>query len=181
MTTRRAFIKGVGAGLLLPNTWDFFATYLDLHGEPLIRKPKSVDHILYATCWTGDFQLSLDRVDEDYPCPNMSIKEFIDDYLDGYDPDCWDTDDYNTPIGEWFVNEIWPYHYSADAQAFYYLSGLDLGLLCDSHEAESGYIDFVEGPCPGNDSRFVCADGLGLSFLQERLIAGGYNTSVRIC
>ena len=79
------------------------------------------------------------------------------------------------------MSEIWPYQYSADAQAFYYLSSLDLGLLRDSNEAESGYIDFVEGPCPGNDSRFVCADGLGLSLLQERLIAGGYDTWVRIC
>ena len=68
--------KGIGAGLLLPSTWDFFANYLDVHGEPLVRKPKSVERVLYATCWTDDFQLSLDRIDEDYPCPNMSIKEF---------------------------------------------------------------------------------------------------------
>ena len=58
MTTRRAFIKGIGAGLLLPSTWDFFANYLDVHGEPLVRKPKSVERVLYATCWTDEFQLS---------------------------------------------------------------------------------------------------------------------------
>ena len=64
--------------------------------------------------------------------------------------------------------------------AFYFLSSLDLGLLRDSTETESGYIDFVEGPCPGNDSRFVCADGLGVSLLQQRLTEYRHNIGVVI-
>jgi hypothetical protein len=180
MTTRRTFLKGIGAGLLLPSTWDSFANHFENYGEPLLRRPDSVRHVLYATCWAEDFQLSLNRVDEDYPCPNMPIRKFIAEHADGDDPGCWETDNYDEPIGVWFVEDIWPYHYSADARAFYFLSGIDLGSLRDSNEAESGYIDFVEGPCPGNDSRLVCADGLGISLLQERLIAYGYETLIKL-
>lgn len=175
MTTRRTFIKGIGAGLLLPSTWDLFANHMEQFGEPLLVRPKTVTDILYASYWGDDFQLSLNSVDEDYPCPQMSIKQFITDHAGGEDPGCWESDDYNDPIGDWFVTEIWPYHYSASARAFYCLSSLDLGLLRDSTETESGYIDFVEGPCPGNDSRFVCADGLGVSLLQQRLTEYGHN------
>ena len=180
MTTRRTFIKGIGAGLLLPSTWDLFANHMEQYGEPLLIRPKSVTNILYATYWGDDFQFSLNGVNEDYPCPQMSIQKFITDHMGGEDPECWESDDYDDPIGEWFVTEIWPYHYSASARAFYFLSSLDLGLLRDSTETESGYIDFVEGPCPGNDSRFVCADGLGISLLQDKLITYGYDTCVKM-
>ena len=77
MTTRRTFIKGIGAGLLLPTTWDLFANHLANHGEPLMRVPKRIDHILYATCWAEDFQLSLDAIEDDLPSVQMPIKDFI--------------------------------------------------------------------------------------------------------
>ena len=179
MTTRRTFIKGIGAGLLLPSTWDLFANHLANHGEPLMRVPKRVDHILYATCWAEDFQLSLDAIEDDFPSGEMPIKDFIATYADGDDPGYWDTSDYNDPIGENFVWDVWPYQYSADAKAFYFLSGVDLRGLSDSSEKGEGYIDFIEGPCPGNDSRFVCVDALGASLLQDRLIEYGHNVLVK--
>ena len=62
MTTRRTFIKGIGAGLLLPSTWDLFANHMEQYGEPLLIRPKSVTNILYATYWGDDFQFSLNGV-----------------------------------------------------------------------------------------------------------------------
>ena len=180
MTTRRAFLKGVGAGLILPSAWDIFANYLETHDEPLMRVPKQVDHVLYATCWAEDFQLSLDIAEEEFPSSEMSIREFIDVYVDGDDPGFWDTKDYSEPIGDAFVWDVWPYQYSADAKAFYFLSNLHLGRLSDSTEVGEGYVDFIEGPCPGNNSRIVCVDGLGASLLQDRLIAYGHNVRVQL-
>ena len=180
MTTRRTFIKGVGAGLLLPS-WDFLVRHNEQYGEPLLRAPPTVDHILFATRWSDDFQFSLDRIDDDYPSPEMSIKDFIVNHLGGNDPDCWETSNYEEPIGHWFVEEIWPYHYSADAQAFYFLSSLEsqLGFIESSTDVHEGYVDFIEGPCPGNDSRLVCADALGVSILQDRLVSIGYNVLIK--
>ena len=38
--TRREFLLGTGAGLLLPKTYDFFADFLAKNGEPFLEKPK---------------------------------------------------------------------------------------------------------------------------------------------
>jgi hypothetical protein len=43
-----------------------------------------------------------------------------------------------------------------------------------------GYVDFVWGVSPGNDSKFVNADLLGGSILQERLNERGYNVMVKL-
>ncbi len=178
MTTRRTFLKGVGAGLILPSTWSFFANHLENFGEPLIRAPKVIDNVLYATCWSDDYQLSLDLPDDEPPPADMTIREFRQS-VDS-DADHWDTEDYDQPIGESFIWDVWPYHYSASAAAFYFLSSIDLGVMTSSAEVKVGYIDFVEGPSPGNDSRFVCVDELGASLLQDRLIAQGHNVAIEL-
>ena len=101
MTTRRTFLKGVGAGLILPSTWNLFANHLENFGEPLIRAPKVIDNVLYATCWSDDYQLSLDLPDDEPPPADMTIREFrrsVDS-----DADYWDTKDYHQPIGESFI------------------------------------------------------------------------------
>ena len=178
MTTRRTFLKGVGAGLILPSTWSLFANHLESFGEPLIRGPKVIDNVLYATCWSEDYQLSLDMPDDEPPPADMTIREFRR-RMDS-DADYWDTEDCDQPIGESFIWDVWPYHYSASAAAFYFLSAINLGEMTSSAEAKVGYIDFVEGPSPGNDSRFVCVDKLGASLLQDRLLAYGHNVAIEL-
>ena len=108
-------------------------------------------------------------------CPRCLIGRI---FADGDDPGCWDTEDYEQPIGDFFVWEIWPYHYSSSARAFYFLSGLDLGDLCRCSDTGKGYLDFVENPSPGNDSRFVCTDELGANILQDRLNEYGHEVQI---
>jgi hypothetical protein len=56
-----------------------------------------------------------------------------------------------------------------DALAYAYLEPLDIGPEPGAGSVV-GRIDFVNGPCPGNDSRFVSVpDLLSLSLLQKRL------------
>lgn len=178
MQTRRQFVKGIGAGLLLPSVWDQLANYLESYGEPLLRPPRAVKDTLYATRWSEDFQLSLNTDEDEMPPASMSIRDYISFFADGDDPGCWYTEDYEQPIGDFFVWEIWPYHYSSSARAFYFLSGLDLGDLCRCSDTGKGYLNFVENPSPGNDSRFVCTDELGASILQDRLNEYGHEVQI---
>lgn len=182
MTTRRTFIKGIGAGLLLPSTWDLCFNFLKQRGEPLLRPPKAVSHTLYATCWAEDYQFSLDRVDTDWPSEDLTLREFAEDFLrGGWAANAhWLADDPESPAFEHSAFREWPYAHSADADAFYFLSDLDLGWFDASHETEEGYVDFVEGACPGNDSRFVTADLLGVSLLQERLNDHGCDVLIQL-
>ena len=138
--------KGCGSWPYPSQHVEPFANHLENFGEPLIRAPKVIDNVLYATCWSDDHQLSLDLPDDEPPPADMTIREFRQS-VDS-DADHWDTEDYDQPIGESFIWDIWPYQYSASAAAFYFLSAIDLGVMTSSAEAKVGYIDFVEGPSP---------------------------------
>jgi hypothetical protein len=46
--SRREFLLGFGAGLLLPKNWDFYAGYLARTGEPYLAVPKSARHTLFV-------------------------------------------------------------------------------------------------------------------------------------
>jgi len=83
-------------------------------------------------------------------------------------------------IGEWVAYDYWPYHRSPDALAYDYLDNLCLGWFDRGSEVNEGYLDFVWGPCPGNDSKFVDVDLLGASILQERLIEHGHDVLVKL-
>ena len=79
-----------------------------------------------------------------------------------------------------FGDDYWPYHRSPDALAYDYLDNLCLGWFDRGSEVNEGYLDFVWGPCPGNDSKFVDVDLLGASILQERLIEHGHDVLVKL-
>ena len=70
----------------------------------------------------------------------------------------------------WSVLDAWLAADEApDTKAFAFLSRLDIGPELGGGDTV-GRIDFVNGPCPGNDSRFVSVpDLLSLSLLQQRL------------
>ena len=54
-------------------------------------------------------------------------------------------------------------------KAFELLRYLDLGGLSEHKHRGEGWIHFVDGPCPGNSSRWVNIDRLGTSVLQHKL------------
>ena len=62
---------------------------------------------------------------------------------------------------------------SAAAQAYHYLAELDLGPLPADEKTQSlGRLEFIDGPCPGNNSTMVLARSAAtLSCLQQRLLA----------
>ena len=65
--------------------------------------------------------------------------------------------------------------------AWDYLCELDLGPQFGKHQGALGEIRFIDGPCPGNDSRWVEVDDLiSISLLQNRLNELGENTSLEI-
>lgn len=184
MTTRRTFLKGLGAGLILPTTWDMFSSHLENYGEPLLRRPQRVDDVLYLFHCGDDYRIALNKIDEEMPDPDMSIKEYASKFGDNKwhwdcDPDYEDRDE-NRAIGVWFVWDYWPYHCTSDARAYDFLDSLDLGWFDRGHDVNEGYVDFFWGVSPGNDSKFVNADLLGGSILQERLNERGYNVMVKL-
>ena len=185
MTTRRAFIKGIGAGLILPSTWDVFANHVENYGEPLLRRPRQIDDILYVfNCGAEDYRVGLNQAHYELPDPAMSVRDYAREFGDNYW--YWDHDeeyeygDENRPIGEWFAYDYWPSNFSPDALAYDYLDNLRLGWFDRGSEVNEGYVDFVWGPCPGNGSKFVDVDLLGASILQERLIEHGHDVLVKL-
>jgi len=58
--TRRQFILGTAAGLILPSYYDKVFAFFENHGEPLIEVPKHADLDMYAVgLGLGDYQFNL--------------------------------------------------------------------------------------------------------------------------
>ena len=77
--------------------------------------------------------------------------------------------DMNVQMDEWTVWDWWGPRDSCTARAYHYLESLDLGSEFDGPNAVGG-LDFVDGPCPGNDYLGVEAlDPVSVSLLQKRL------------
>ena len=74
MTTRRTFLKGLGAGLILPTTWDVFSSHIENHGEPLLRRPQRPDDELDLFHRGHDCGVALGNIFEYVPDPDISEK-----------------------------------------------------------------------------------------------------------
>jgi hypothetical protein len=69
-TTRRNFILGTAAGLILPSYYDKVFTFFENHGEPLIEIPKAFDKNLCAVDWGGGIiEFHLGEVATESPGP----------------------------------------------------------------------------------------------------------------
>ena len=184
--SRRQFLIGTSSGLILPKAVELFVGYLDKWEKPLLIKPPEIKTKLYAIDWTGEgsYQLQLDVLEDEVPSfIGVTVEEFADLYMGGFDPDMYywgvyelEADD---EINDDFAADYWMEHHSASEKAFEYLYEIDLDLDSDT-DSSNGWIEFTDGPCPGNDSRFVQVDQLGLSLLQEKLNLKNYNTQVII-
>lgn len=174
MISRRHFLLGTGAGLVLPCFFERALAVYENHGEALIKQPQRVNTTLVATRdFCDNFQLLLGGVPEQPP--TMTVADYVERY------NCLTLEEATEEYAEYglsledempqdFVIDAWCFHDSPNAQAFRLLSDLDLGRLTASGGQKVGDIQFINGPCPGNDYRGVEAPTeLDLSLLQDRL------------
>lgn len=173
--SRREFLLGFGAGLLLPKQWDFYANAMARTGEPYLEGPKVAEHTLYAKNFGEPDGLRLildfDRMDAAVPdFSSMTKRQFIDAYVPALSAEDLEyEDDLDEAVPDWFAFEHWVEAHSPDVKAFELLRYLDLGGLSEHKNRGEGWIHFVDGPCPGNSSRWVNIDPLGTSVLQHKL------------
>ena len=180
--SRRQFILGTAAGLILPSYYDKVLAYWENHGEALIEVPKKTEIELLAVDRGGD-GLELNWGDPWEEPPEMTVREYARRYfgdeeyfieLREEDPDI----DLDAPMDWWNVVDSWSYIDSPNAKAYRLLEDLDLGPNLVGKDAV-GEILFIDGPCPGNDYLGVEAPSLvDLSLLQKRL--NELKTGIRI-
>lgn len=176
--TRRQFLLGTTAGLILPSFYERAYSFFENHGEPLLIVPKRPEETLYACSeFAEGFQLHLGNPEEGPP--DMTIREFCLKYGEG-DPETWWRDewlgadesepiDIDEQIDEWAVLDRWIRDDSSTARAYRYLESLDLGSDFIGSNPVGG-LDFIDGACPGNDYLGVEAlDSVSVSLLQQRL------------
>ena len=181
--SRRQFILGTAAGLILPSYYDKVFTFFQNTGEPLLEIPKQAGIDLFAVNQGAGHGYALNVGDPWAEPPAMTIREFAlehcgseEEYQEYWcDGEEVDFDDFVDPE---FVVEYWACSDSPNAQAFYLLEGLDLGSDLEGEKAV-GEIRFIDGPMPGNDYLGVeAADQVSVSLLQKQL--NELNTGIRI-
>jgi len=178
--SRRQFVLGTAAGLILPSYYDKVLTYFENHGEPLIEIPNQADTELLVVDEYGSYEFHLG--DPWAEPPEMTIREFALEYCgseEAYQEDWCDGEevDFDAIEDPEIVLESWAFH-SSSAEAFYLLEGLDLGPDLNRKDAV-GQIRFIDGECPGNSYRGVEAvDQVSISLLQKRL--NDLDTGIRI-
>ena len=194
MINRRSFLKAATGSVLAAPTLDFLRTFLYQHDKPFLetvycgRDNHLTKLYLNNDYGEGEYRVLLETPSFEPPDFNMTYAEFAEEYLYGWEELAEifanDADEETPPPrgsdtvdADWAFEHWWPNH-SPDAEAFDFLDALDLGLFNSSHEACEGWIEFTNGVCPGNDSRFVDVDALGASLLQRRLIERGHAVQV---
>ena len=187
-TTRRNFLIGVGAGLILPTFYETACKHFLANESPLILPPSKSMTELLAHDYAGNGSYTLNLGDPYSDLPDfiyMSWRDFADEYLGGdyewvllanEDDEDFDLDD---TVNPYWAEDYWILKHSPNGRAYDLLSGFDLGL--DHQEANGvGQIEFIECDRPGSDYRGVEADAVGLSLLQHKLneLNSGISVSV---
>jgi hypothetical protein len=182
--TRRQFILGTAAGLILPSYYEKVFAFFENHGEPLIEVPKHADLDMYAVgIGLGEYQFNLGM--PLLEVPKMTVREFAHRYYEGADIyrvyRCWEEDeeiDWGAEMDPLDVLNHWVLTDSAHVKAYRLLEQLDLGPDLEGGDAV-GRINFIETPGPGSDYMGAHTDDLvTLSLLQKRL--NDLNTGIRI-
>ena len=181
--SRRQFILGTGAGLILPSYYDKVFTFFENHGEPLLEIPKQASLDLYAVSQGPGDGYELNAGVPWAEPPPMTVREFALEQCgseEAYQEEWCDGEevDFDSYVDPEFAAESWGRSASPNAQAFYLLEGLDLGPDLEGANAV-GEIRFIDGACPGNDYLGVRAtDQVSVSLLQKRL--NELDTGIRI-
>jgi hypothetical protein len=181
--TRRQFILGTAAGLILPSYYDKVITYFENHGEPLIEIRKRSDLDLYAVdCGGGIIDFHLGEVAMESPGP-MSLREYAERYFGGeqgyLDAYCEEREEveFDEIAYPSMVETTWTRN-NGTAKAHRLLEKLDLGSDFDSDDAV-GQLEFLD--CPNMCSEYLgvqTEDPVSVSLLQKRL--NELNTGIRI-
>ncbi|MEZ5571049.1 MAG: hypothetical protein R3E64_03410 [Halioglobus sp.] len=177
--TRRQFLLGTAAGLILPSFYERAYSFYENHGEPLLIAPQNPGEILYASSEfaANGFQLHLGH--PEIGPPEMTIREFCLKYAGGDSEADWrehwlgvdesEPVDFDSPMDPWTVLDWWVQKDSSAARAYSYLESLDLGPQLKKQKGVGG-LDFYCGGSPGNG--FFAVDAMNevsLSLLQQRL------------
>ena len=152
--SRRQFILGTGAGLILPSYYDKVFTYFENHGEPLLEIPEQPHADLFAVDnGVSSFQFHLG--DPWAEPPEMTIREFALEYY-GCEEEyllAWDDEeevDFDAIQDYSVVVEYWCRGRSPSAAAHNLLANLDLGPDLNGKDAV-GELTFYDCPMPGSD------------------------------
>jgi len=179
MITRRTFLKAstsAAAGLILPSWLVKAENYINIEEKPFLEFPDVPETVIYAVGDGADYYLSLGKPLDNAPL--MTWRELFhtwyscdsfEDYFGTDDPEVLKNYNLDDFASEWEVWDYWVAQGSEYARAHDFLKAYNLGF--DFRDEDGiGEIEFVEGPCPGNDSKFVTVpDHLSLSLLQKRL------------
>ena len=198
MKSRRQFvIDNVAAWFLAPELAKRIEWLAQHEGKPYLPKVSKPQDKLYACSGYGGFQLSLNTpFGEDDPgkitwaryfeLVDVDItnrKSVLDwaEYTGRYYPD--DEETFSTPnpneevdydLYEDYLDWGWSLNDSATAQAYHYLSYLDLGPSKPNSEDPLGSLLLVQGPHPGSNATYAVAESeQTLSCLQHRLLELG--------
>jgi hypothetical protein len=181
--SRRHFIVGTAAGLILPSYYDKALAYLENHDEPLIEIPRQVHTDLFAVGQGAGNGFQLNLGDPWAGPPVMTIREFAVEHCgseEAYQEEWCDGEevDFDDFVAPEIVVDFWARTDSPNARAYRLLKRLDLGPELTGEDAV-GEIRFIDGPCPGNDYLGAHAPSqLDISLLQQRL--NDLNTGIRI-
>ncbi|RLC56446.1 MAG: hypothetical protein DRI30_05825 [Chloroflexi bacterium] len=179
--SRRQFILGTGAGLILPSYYDKIFAYFENTGEALLDVPRNAEIELIADFDLGsEYELNLGAPHQEPP--EMTVREYARRYFAGEENYLYlreeDDVDFERKMDFWEVIDTWARTDSPNARAYRLLENLDLGPdLCGENAV--GRIDFIDGDRPGSDYLGAHAPGqLDLALLQKRL--NDLDTGIRI-
>ena len=180
--SRRQFILGTAAGLILPAYYDKVLAYFENTGEALIEVPKNAETELIASSELGDgvsYELNLGNPFEEPP--EMTLREYARRYFGGeeYYAGLWPDDiDFDRNMDFWETIDLWARTDSPNARAYRLLESLDLGPELTGTDAV-GEIRFIDGDRPGSDYLAAHAPNeVDISLLQKRL--NELDTGIRI-
>ena len=203
MKNRRQFvIDNVAAWFLAPELAkriEWLAQHEDRAYLPRVSKPRDK---LYACSEYGGFYLSLNTpFEEDEPgkitweryfdlvdvdiTNRRSVLEWAEESCRYY-PDDGETfitpnpdEEVDDDLYEHYLDCRWCTNDSATAQAFHYLSYLDLGPSKPNGEDPLGSLELVQGPHPGSNATYAIAEcEQTLSCLQHRLLELGEEVQI---
>ena len=185
MITRRNFLLGtLGAGFVTPTFAEKAMAFVANHSEPLLSLPRDPARTLYVAT-DCDLQFRLDELN--WEIPHMTYGEYYDEVcggvetymeLNGFEADeLWDLDEEVDPYD---VLELLGRTESPNAKAYRLLE--DLQFVSDSEKFQvMSCLEFIDGPCPGNDYLGVHAkDLLAVSFVQHEMNKLGWNVAVEL-
>ena len=191
MYSRREFIVGTGK-LITLSLLDRYLSYIENHDEPLINNPKQVNDTLYVSC-NNDYQIGLNQDPLIPTFPDWNCIEFLDKawgttypktlegYRELYDDWSLTPETENDPVPDDWWSEYLDRR-GPSAEAHNLLEGLDIGWELKADGKVAGGLQFIDGPCPGNNYLGVHADNaVSVSLLQHELNAINSGIAVRLC